>query len=416
MVYQIGRAETAWESRKQSVVGGGSNTLRAGERKATSEGTWQKSWIHKRDKAPVLGRVEEKEWAVIEYSTHHSELTCPPAIRKLCFPVYPPSLTPCSCAGSETACHPGGLATPFVGSWPPQGLSLPWPTCPLEGLQLHGAAPSTTSPLENDRSPEKPEQALAGPATSASIRRQSSQFSCPGEEPLGFSVAQLAAPTLGGCCTPVEKLPSTTSTLQEPPQPRKARTGSAWPCNICLHPEAVLPIQLPWGRAHWVLSGPASRLHPRGVAALLGNSCPGLPVPCKSPRSPEKLEQARTCHATSAFILRQSSQFSCPGEEPLGFSVAQLSAPTLVGMLNFRGTAAQNFQTTGRAPQPKNTRASSAWPCEICFHLGADLPGLSALRKSSLLQRDPVSPAHPNKKPHHLKEDDQKCQPSGNIP
>ena len=78
-----------------SIVGVGSNTLRAGEWKATSEGTWQKSWMCRRDKAPVLGRVEEKGWAAIEYSPHHSELTCPPAIRKLCFPVIPPPSTPC---------------------------------------------------------------------------------------------------------------------------------------------------------------------------------------------------------------------------------------------------------------------------------------------------------------------------------
>ena len=65
--------------------------LRAGKWKATSEGTWEKSWICRRDKAPVLGRGEEKGWATIEYSPHHSELTCPPAIRKLCFPVHPPS-------------------------------------------------------------------------------------------------------------------------------------------------------------------------------------------------------------------------------------------------------------------------------------------------------------------------------------
>ena len=38
-------AETAWETRKQSIAGGGSNTLRAGKWKATSEGTWEKSWV-----------------------------------------------------------------------------------------------------------------------------------------------------------------------------------------------------------------------------------------------------------------------------------------------------------------------------------------------------------------------------------
>ena len=68
--------------------------LRAGEWKATSVGTWQKRWICRRDKVLVLGRVEEKGCAAIEYSTHHSELTCPPAIRKLCFPVHLPSLYP----------------------------------------------------------------------------------------------------------------------------------------------------------------------------------------------------------------------------------------------------------------------------------------------------------------------------------
>ena len=75
-------------------MGGGSNTLRAGEWKATSEGTWQNSWICKRDKAPVLGMGEEEGWAATEYSPHHSELTCLPAIRKLCFPVHLPSPYP----------------------------------------------------------------------------------------------------------------------------------------------------------------------------------------------------------------------------------------------------------------------------------------------------------------------------------
>ena len=42
--------------------------LSAGEWNATTEGTWQKSWIYRRDKVPVLGRVEEKGWATIEYS------------------------------------------------------------------------------------------------------------------------------------------------------------------------------------------------------------------------------------------------------------------------------------------------------------------------------------------------------------
>ena len=68
--------------------------LRAGEWKATSEGTWEKSRTHRRDKVPVLGRGVKEGWATIEYSLCHSELSCPLACRKLCFPVHPPSPYP----------------------------------------------------------------------------------------------------------------------------------------------------------------------------------------------------------------------------------------------------------------------------------------------------------------------------------
>ena len=140
-------AETAWETRKLSVVGAGSNTLRAGGWKATSEGNWEKSYICRRDKVPVLGRGEKEGWATIEYSPHHSEVTCPPASRKLCFPVHPLPL-PCACmhVGPEATCHPGGLASPFAGSQPLQGLSLPWPACPLEELYPHRANPAPLAP------------------------------------------------------------------------------------------------------------------------------------------------------------------------------------------------------------------------------------------------------------------------------
>ena len=37
--------ETAWETRKQSITGGGINVLRAGKWKAKSEGTWKKSQL-----------------------------------------------------------------------------------------------------------------------------------------------------------------------------------------------------------------------------------------------------------------------------------------------------------------------------------------------------------------------------------
>ena len=59
MICQVGRAETSWETRKQSIKYGGSNMLRAGDWKATSEGTWEKSCISRRDKVPVLEWGEE---------------------------------------------------------------------------------------------------------------------------------------------------------------------------------------------------------------------------------------------------------------------------------------------------------------------------------------------------------------------
>ena len=64
---------------------------------------------------------------------------------------------------------------------------------------------------------------------SAKFSDSPSESGCSREEPLGFTVAQLASPSLWGCCTPSEQLPSTSSPLQEPLQPRKARTSLARP-------------------------------------------------------------------------------------------------------------------------------------------------------------------------------------------
>ena len=69
--------------------------LRAGEWKAITERTWEKSWNCKRHKAPVLWRGEEEWWATIENSLHHRKYTCLPASREQHFPVHslPPSPT-----------------------------------------------------------------------------------------------------------------------------------------------------------------------------------------------------------------------------------------------------------------------------------------------------------------------------------
>ena len=89
----VGSVETAWGTRKQCVAGGGSNTLRAGEWKATTEGTWEKIWTLRRDKVPVLGRREEEGLSAIEYSLHPSKHACLPASREQCLSVHPHSPT-----------------------------------------------------------------------------------------------------------------------------------------------------------------------------------------------------------------------------------------------------------------------------------------------------------------------------------
>ena len=68
--------------------------LRAGEWKATTEGTWEKIWTHRRDKVPVLRRGKKEGKAQIEYSLHPNEHACPPASREQGFPVHPPTPTP----------------------------------------------------------------------------------------------------------------------------------------------------------------------------------------------------------------------------------------------------------------------------------------------------------------------------------
>ena len=94
--------------------------LRAGEWKAATEGTWEKSWTCTRNKAPVLERGEEKGQATIEYSLHPSEYTCPPASRQQFFPVHLSSPTP----------HVPDLRPPAI----PEG----WPHHSQEAKHLRG--------------------------------------------------------------------------------------------------------------------------------------------------------------------------------------------------------------------------------------------------------------------------------------
>ena len=62
-------------------MGKGSGTLRAGEWKAMSEGTWDKVQTCRRDKVPLLGKGKEEGRATIENSLHLSISACLQACR-----------------------------------------------------------------------------------------------------------------------------------------------------------------------------------------------------------------------------------------------------------------------------------------------------------------------------------------------
>ena len=77
--------------------------------------------------------------------------------------------------------------------------------------------------------------------------------------------------------------PSTASSQKKACSPEKleqARPGHEKSASII---RQSFQVGLPWGRAFWVLSGPASCSSLWGGAAVPWNSCPALPAPCKSP-------------------------------------------------------------------------------------------------------------------------------------
>ena len=144
--------------------------LRAGEWKATIEGTCEKIWTCRRDKRPVLGRGEEEGWAAIEHPLWPSKHPCLLPSREQCFPVYPPSPTPHA---------PDLRPSAILEGWPHHS----WEDNHLLGFPKHGLpalwrayAPTEQCLLEELQRPETPEQALPGHRKFASIAGQSCLF------------------------------------------------------------------------------------------------------------------------------------------------------------------------------------------------------------------------------------------------
>ena len=103
----------------------GCKELRAGDWKATREGTQEKVWACRRDIAPLLGRGEQDVWATREYALLHSIFTCTTASRaQRAFPAHPP-LPPRAC--------PGRSHIPSAVDW----AHYPW-----EGNHLLGVPPT----------------------------------------------------------------------------------------------------------------------------------------------------------------------------------------------------------------------------------------------------------------------------------
>ena len=109
------------------------NMLRAGEWKATTEGTREKIWTHRRDKVPVVGRGEEERWASMEYILCPSMCACLPASREKSFPDHPLFPSPCM---------PGQKPPAILVDWlhhlceANHHRSFPWP-----GLPIHRKCP-----------------------------------------------------------------------------------------------------------------------------------------------------------------------------------------------------------------------------------------------------------------------------------
>ena len=132
--------------------------------------------------------------------------------------------------------------------------------------------------------------------------------------------------------------------------------------------------------------------------------------------------QPRKARTSSAWPCKSSSiacdpaNPCCPGEETLGLSAAQLAAPALRGVyipMEQMNSAASPLEephspVTPEQDFPSCVKSASIAVCTSQFCLPSGSP--------PLLQRDPVSPSHPQENLSCLKEDDQQCQPSGDIP
>ena len=274
---------------------GGSNTLRAGEWKATAEGTWEKVWTHRRDKAPVLGRGEEEGRAAIEYSLHPSERACPPAISSSSQCIPPPS-TPALMARGHLPSRRTGLATRRN---PPLGLSMAWPVslwrCCGAAAQ-HGPPPGNAPwPRSTRASFAKPLGNLppsrCGPASPAS----------PGEVLLCLRASKLVPPSLRKHCIPAKQASQHFPPLGQALQGRSARASLARQGKCATTMEQSCQSLPPYRSPPMLQSDPASPAHTQETPCCLREGQPTLPALRKhSTAAPgQTLPSHRECISTT---------------------------------------------------------------------------------------------------------------------
>ena len=188
--------------------------------------------------------------------------------------------------------------------------------------------PSTTSTLEESRSPEKLEQALAGHGNSASIARQSCQFQ------LAWGSAPLFPRGPARCSCPQQVLHSHGEASQHHQHPGRVPYTKKLEQLLAGHGKSAsiaghsCQFWLPWGSAPLFLSSQASCSHSWEVL-YTNRAMPSTTSPMEEPHGPETSEPALPSCTKSASITVQTSQSCLPSGSPPCFRETLLAPPNL---------------------------------------------------------------------------------------
>ena len=218
--------------------------LRAGEWKATKKGTLE-VWNHRRDMAPLLGRVEEKRPATIEYSLCPSICACPPASREQSIPSASPQLHPAR-TRPEAACQLRRIGPTSWGK-PTIAPAFPGQAYRTQEEPCCGAFP--TSPSQHQEVPHwsevtRPVLSAIGKCLIATVHPGKSHPATSSAPPMGSNLTSPACPwEVPHCCCVPRQAPPTLgkhpnapeqSTQHHQPWRRAASPTLTWKVLLCL--------------------------------------------------------------------------------------------------------------------------------------------------------------------------------------